>query len=83
MISVRESLNIVGQSVSIRQLAQLLNLSSPISLRELLEAFEARGSLIKHIFVLMLENRSFDHMLGFSGITGTDAATGKQRRSTA
>ena len=29
---------------------------------------------IKHVFVLMLENRSFDHMLGFSGITGTDAA---------
>jgi phospholipase C len=25
----------------------------------------------------MLENRSFDHMLGFSGITGTSAATGK------
>jgi phospholipase C len=25
----------------------------------------------------MLENRSFDHMLGFSGITGTDAATGQ------
>jgi phospholipase C len=31
---------------------------------------------IHHIFVLMLENRSFDHMLGFSGITGTDAVTG-------
>ena len=31
---------------------------------------------IDHVFVLMLENRSFDHMLGFSGITGTDAATG-------
>src|SRR4029077_4355471 len=30
---------------------------------------------IKHVFVLMLENRSFDHMLGFSGITGFDAAT--------
>lgn len=28
----------------------------------------------KHVFVLMLENRSFDHMLGFSGITGTDPA---------
>ncbi len=27
---------------------------------------------IEHVFVLMLENRSFDHMLGFSGITGTD-----------
>jgi phospholipase C len=32
---------------------------------------------IKHVFVLILENRSFDHMLGLSGITGTDAATGK------
>jgi phospholipase C len=32
---------------------------------------------IDHVFVLMLENRSFDHMLGFSGITGTDAATGE------
>jgi len=31
---------------------------------------------IQHIFVLMLENRSFDHMLGFSGIAGTDAVTG-------
>src|ERR1700691_6665913 len=31
---------------------------------------------ITNIFVLMLENRAFDHMLGFSGITGTDAATG-------
>jgi phospholipase C len=25
----------------------------------------------------MLENRAFDHLLGFSGITGTDAATGR------
>jgi phospholipase C len=31
---------------------------------------------IQHVFVLMLENRSFDHMLGFSGITGTDAVSG-------
>jgi phospholipase C len=31
---------------------------------------------IQHVFVLMLENRSFDHLLGFSGITGTDAVTG-------
>jgi phospholipase C len=36
-----------------------------------------RTTGIKHVFVLMLENRSFDHMLGFSGITGTDAETGK------
>jgi phospholipase C len=32
---------------------------------------------IKQVFVLMLENRSFDHILGFSGLTGTDAATGQ------
>jgi phospholipase C len=31
---------------------------------------------IQHVFVLMLENRSFDHLLGFSGLQGTDAATG-------
>jgi phospholipase C len=31
---------------------------------------------IQHVFVLMLENRSFDHLLGFSKIAGTDAATG-------
>lgn len=75
MTSIRLSLNKVGQSVSIRQLVRQHNLSFPISLRELLAALRARGSLIKHVFVLMLENRSFDHMLGFSGITGTDAVT--------
>ena len=31
---------------------------------------------IKNIFVLLLENRSFDHMLGFSSITGTDVVNG-------
>ncbi|MFL5657881.1 MAG: alkaline phosphatase family protein [Ktedonobacteraceae bacterium] len=31
---------------------------------------------IHHVFVLMLENRSFDHMFGFSGIKGTDAVSG-------
>ena len=32
---------------------------------------------IKHVFVLMMENRSYDHMLGFADITGTDASTGQ------
>ena len=32
---------------------------------------------IKHVFVLMLENRAFDHMLGFAGIQGTDAISGE------
>jgi phospholipase C len=38
------------------------------------------ANAIEHIFVLVLENRSFDHMLGFSGIKGTDAATGQPTR---
>jgi phospholipase C len=38
------------------------------------------SATIKHIFVLMLENRSFDHMLGFAGLSGTDAATGEPTR---
>jgi phospholipase C len=33
---------------------------------------------IQNVFVLMLENRSFDHLLGFSGISGTDAVSGLQ-----
>jgi hypothetical protein len=33
---------------------------------------------IEHVFVLMLENRSFDHRLGFSGINGIDAVTGQE-----
>jgi len=33
---------------------------------------------IKHVFVLMLENRAFDHLLGLAGIQGTDARTGQQ-----
>ena len=32
---------------------------------------------IQNVFVLMLENRAFDHMLGYSGITGTDAGSGQ------
>ena len=32
---------------------------------------------IKHVFVVMLENRSFDHMLGFSSIHGFDAVSGQ------
>jgi len=30
------------------------------------------GPKIEHVFVLTLENRSFDHMFGFSGLTGVD-----------
>lgn len=35
---------------------------------------------IEHVFVLMLENRSFDHLLGFSDISGLDAVTGSETK---
>jgi len=33
---------------------------------------------LKHIVVLMMENRSFDHMLGYSNIPGIDGLSGKE-----
>ena len=42
---------------------------------------DGRQDGIYHVFVLMMENRSFDHMLGFAGISGVDAATGKPTRA--
>jgi phospholipase C len=36
---------------------------------------------IKHVFVLAMENRSFDHIFGFSGLEGVDAATGKATKA--
>jgi hypothetical protein len=43
MPSLRSSGKIVGSSVSLRQLAQQYNLSSPLSLRKLIEALGVRG----------------------------------------
>jgi phospholipase C len=34
-------------------------------------------SKIKHVFVLMMENRSFDHMLGYSNLQGINGCAGK------
>ncbi len=33
---------------------------------------------VEHFFLLVLENRSFDHIFGFSNIKGNDAVTGQQ-----
>ncbi len=49
-----------------------------------LQVFAARrrrARKIKHVFVLMMENRSFDHMLGFAALEGTDAITGQPTRA--
>jgi len=35
-----------------------------------------RRPRIEKVFLLMLENRAYDHMLGFAAIQGTDAVTG-------
>ena len=46
-----------------------------VALTELLGQFLGHRQpvpAIDHVFVLMLENRAFDHMFGFSGLTGTD-----------
>ena len=40
--------------------------------------YQSGQTAIKHIFVLMMENRSFDHFLGFSKVKGTDTQTGQQ-----
>jgi hypothetical protein len=58
-------------------LADLGRASNPdqVVRREVIRDHRVAGR-IKHLFVLMLENRSYDHMLGFADITGSDAATG-------
>src|SRR5450631_962039 len=41
------------------------------------EQLQLVQSKIKHVIVLMLENRSFDHMLGYATFTGKIAGTNK------
>lgn len=51
---------------------------SPCEILQILWPSRYRQKL-DHIFVLVLENRSFDHMLGFVEIEGTDALDGRRR----
>lgn len=48
------------------------------ALRELLGGRRRQGP-VRHVFVLMLENRSFDHMLGLARLRGTDVKSGQVR----
>ncbi len=43
--------------------------------------FKGRKSVpkVEHVFVLMLENRSYDHLFGFSQINGIDSITGEPK----
>src|SRR5215218_8080698 len=50
-------------------------LTVTIAIDEATTGWTEPAQLVRNVFVLMLENRAFDHMLGFSGISGTDAVT--------
>jgi phospholipase C len=52
------------------------SLTAKFQPRDIRAMFGESTCPVKHVFVLALENRSFDHMLGFSGIRGRDAKTG-------
>src|SRR5262245_41830059 len=64
---------------SAQALAAAYQLAPSMSVAELIEHVMGYSSFdkIKRFFVLVLENRSFDHMLGFSQITGVDAVKGE------
>ena len=59
MTSVRESLNVVGQTVSIKELAHQRNASFPLSLREFVGALPP-GRMLKKEIPLDFLQRKFD-----------------------
>ena len=59
MTSVRESLHVVGQAVSIKQLAQQRNVSFPLSLRQFVGA-PPPGRLLTRVVPLELLQQKFD-----------------------
>src|SRR5262249_14605714 len=81
MKSLRGPFRIAGfteDPFSAQTLAKKYGRKSPVHLLELLRAIGETNTLseLKHIFVLVLENRSFDHLFGLLGLNGVDAVTG-------
>lgn len=64
----------------VRRLSEVLEFARCLMLQASWKR-QRRAQKVKHVFVLMLENRSFDHMLGFAGLQGTDAVTGEPTRA--
>jgi len=63
----------------VRALAKKYKLKPPVHLLELLSIIgDNTLSKIDHLFVLVLENRSFDHIFGLSQLTGMDVITGEE-----
>jgi phospholipase C len=69
-----------GEPGSARALADEYRVSPPISIGELIDTVLGYSAFdrVNRFFVLVLENRSFDHMLGFSKLNGIDAVTGAE-----
>ncbi len=63
---------------STQALAKKYGRKPPVHLLELLRALGETNTLpeLKHLFVLVLENRSFDHVFGLLGLKGVDVVTG-------
>src|SRR5215472_9345543 len=85
--SFKEVLNAINPNnplTSAQQLSQFIGVPSrPRSLRRLIHRSLAwrvqHQHLIQHVFVLMLENRSFDHIFGYTEFHGgTDTTTDEQ-----
>jgi phospholipase C len=64
---------------SARALATKYKRMPPVHLLELVRAICGTNTFaqVKHLFVLVLENRSFDHVFGLSQMTGADVVTGE------
>jgi phospholipase C len=82
--TLRDAMRLAGFGISgngsLRQLAAQID-DGPTRLRQIMLKVLKHNSLdrIEHFVVLMLENRSFDHMLGLLASHGVDPNTGEER----
>ena len=81
--AVVEAVDPSGQITSVRELASHIGDTEVSSVRRIVRDAASwrvvHQRLIRHVFVLMLKNRSFDHLLGYTALSGTDASTGAPR----
>lgn len=68
----------IGGAMRFRFVKFAALISSLFAAKKQLPTGSSSFDKIEHFFVLMMENRSFDHMLGFSGIEGVDGLTGDE-----
>ena len=86
MPSLRSSGNIVGGSVSIRELAQEYKLSSPLSVRQLIGAlgvppYQDGGFIRKKVVPLEIFQRKFDEFVNERSSSGSTAKSSARASS--